>query len=153
MISRAFLLSVLVALLLLAGCGGPEQSKPPENTTSQPAGPNLLLITLDTARADRFGCSGYQKAVTPNIDWLAGGGVLFEQAFTPVPLTVSSHASIFTGCYPPHHGVHTNDEKLLDEPNLCLAEMLKAREYYGRFLEAAPNDPQAAQIRSLLNML
>jgi choline-sulfatase len=137
-ISRAFILPVLVALLLLAGCGGPDQSGAPETATAQKAGPNLLLITLDTARADRFGCYGYQKAVTPNIDRLASGGVLFEQAFTPVPLTVSSHASIFTGCYPPHHGVHTNDEKLLDEPNLCLAEMLKARGYHTvAFLGAA----------------
>lgn len=109
---------ILSWTLILAACGDPGQL---------PAGPNLLLITLDTARADRFGCYGYQRAVTPNIDRLAGEGVLFEEAFTPVPLTVSSHASIFTGCYPPHHGVHTNDEKLLDEPNLCLAEMLRSR--------------------------
>jgi len=118
---------VLAGLLFFAACGGPDQT--PDRKPELRAGPNLLLITLDTARADRFGCYGYEKAVTPNIDRLAGEGVLFEEAFTPVPLTVSSHASIFTGCYPPHHGVHTNDEKLLDEPNLCLAEMLRARGY------------------------
>jgi choline-sulfatase len=120
---------ILGCVLILAACGEPDQPATGNGETVKRAGPNLLLITLDTARADRFGCYGYEKAVTPNIDRLAGGGVLFEEAFTPVPLTVSSHASIFTGCYPPHHGVHTNDEKLLDEPNLCLAEMLKSRGY------------------------
>ncbi len=129
---------MLSALLLLAGCGGRSNRPLPEQRRQQKAGPNLLLITLDTARADRLGCYGYQKAATPNIDRLAVDGVLFEKAFTPVPLTVSSHASIFTGCYPPHHGVHTNDEKLLDEPNLCLAEMLEARGYHtAAFLGAA----------------
>src|SRR5690348_16589070 len=67
--------------------------------------PNLVLVTIDTLRADRLGCYGYSKIATPNLDSLARRGVLFAKAITHTPLTAPAHASIFTGLYPPSHKV------------------------------------------------
>jgi len=61
---------------------------------------HVLLITLDTTRADRLGCYGYVKAATPNLDSLAGQGTKFLNAHTHVPLTLPSHCSIMTGTLP-----------------------------------------------------
>lgn len=70
--------------------------------------PNLLLITLDTTRADRLGCYGDAEAISPTLDALAAEGLLFEHALAPSPLTLPSHASILTGCYPFTHGSRNN---------------------------------------------
>ncbi|HLK35076.1 MAG TPA: sulfatase-like hydrolase/transferase, partial [Terriglobales bacterium] len=67
--------------------------------------PNVFLITIDTLRADHVGCYGYSGVKTPAIDGLAHDGVRFANAFTPIPVTNSSHASILTGLYPSSHGV------------------------------------------------
>jgi len=93
------------------------------------AGRNLLLITLDTTRADRLGCYGYPDASTPNLDVLAAAGVRFETAYCPVPLTLPSHASILTGLDPVRHGVHNNGTYALGPDKLTLAEILKDRGY------------------------
>src|SRR5260370_39617645 len=61
---------------------------------------NLILVTLDTTRADHLGCYGRQEALTPTLDELARGGVLFERAYTPAPFPLPAHASILTGLYP-----------------------------------------------------
>jgi arylsulfatase A-like enzyme/tetratricopeptide (TPR) repeat protein len=92
-------------------------------------GLNVLLITLDTTRADRLGCYGYAEARTPHLDDLARGGVLFADAYCPVPMTLPSHASIFTGLYPFHHGVHNNGTYVLGPDPATLAEALKGRGY------------------------
>jgi len=85
---------------------------------------NILFITLDTTRADHLGCYGYDRAQTPNIDNLAERGVLFKTAVCQSPLTLPSHASIFTGTYPFYHGVRDNGFRL--EPDkTTLAEVLK----------------------------
>jgi tetratricopeptide (TPR) repeat protein len=68
---------------------------------------NVLLITIDTIRPDYLSCYGSANK-TPNIDQIANHGLLFENAFCQVPLTFPSHASILTGLFPPHHGVHQN---------------------------------------------
>lgn len=81
------------------------------------AGQNVLLITLDTTRANRLGCYGYDKAATPTLDRIASSGVLFEQAFSQVPLTLPSHTSIMTGKYPREHGIRDNNQGGLN-PNL-----------------------------------
>ena len=73
-----------------------------------PARPNLLLITIDTLRADHVGVYGAAQAKTPRLDRLAGGGVRFEHAQTAIPLTGPSHSTILTGQYPPVHGVRDN---------------------------------------------
>jgi len=88
---------------------------------------NVLLITLDTTRADRLGCYGYERAETPNLDAIAAGGVRFAEAYTPVPLTLPSHCSLFTGTYPPYHGARNNGFYYLDDWNVTLTEILKER--------------------------
>lgn len=90
---------------------------------------NILLITMDTTRADRVGCYGYEKAQTPNIDSLASKGIRFSNVYSPVPLTFPSHCSILTGTYPLYHQVHNNGYYYLDPENLTLAEMLKQRDF------------------------
>lgn len=90
---------------------------------------NVLLITIDTLRADHLGCFGYRVIQTPNIDSLARQGVLFQQTFTPVPITLPSHASIFTGLYPYQHGVLDNGSFSLKKEAITLAEILKNSGY------------------------
>lgn len=90
---------------------------------------NVLIVTLDTTRADRIGCYGYQRALTPVLDGLAQRGVLFEQAYTPAPLTLPAHASLFTGLYPPEHGLRTNGKDALGSEIPTLATVLKGRGY------------------------
>jgi len=88
---------------------------------------NVLLITLDTTRADRLGCYGYSKAKTPNLDYLAANGVLFSHAYSPVPLTCPSHCSILTGTYPLFHQVRNNGTYYLSSELKTLAESLKEK--------------------------
>ncbi len=88
---------------------------------------NVLLVTLDTTRADRLGCYGYIGGKTPNLDALARGGVLFQNVYAQVPLTLPSHATIMTGLTPLSHGVHNNGSYVLAPGETTLAEMLKAR--------------------------
>src|SRR5262245_43380129 len=64
---------------------------------------NVLLITLDTTRADHIGCYGSKKVKTPRIDSLAAKGILYEKCISPTPLTLPAHTSIFTGTYPLFH--------------------------------------------------
>jgi choline-sulfatase len=87
--------------------------------------PNLVLVTIDTLRADRLGCYGYTKIETPNLDQLARKGVLFENAVTHTPLTAPSHASLFTGLYPTVHGVRDTGGFILPSSHLTIAEILR----------------------------
>ena len=99
--------------------------------------PNLLLISVDTLRADRLGCYGYGRSTSPNIDLIARQGVLFENAFSASPKTTPSHMSILTGLYPRAHNVYMwemNPEgvfsgKTLSEKINTLAEILKEYGY------------------------
>ena len=88
---------------------------------------NLLVITLDTTRADRIGAYGYQNIETPALDRLARDGVLFEQAMTSAPLTLPAHCSIFTSRFPPEHGVRDNGGFFLSPKQLTLATFLKTK--------------------------
>ncbi len=90
---------------------------------------NLLVVTFATTRADHIGAYGYQPASTPNVDAVARGGVLFQRAFTPVPITLPAHATIFTGRYPPGHGVRGNGLFAVPDEELTLAEILRAEGY------------------------
>ncbi len=85
---------------------------------------NILLISLDTTRADRLGPYGFAGGATPNIDALAAGGVVFEQCATVAPLTVPAHASLMTGTYPFRHGVRDNGRFVLSPESHTLAEAL-----------------------------
>ncbi|HEX9637211.1 MAG TPA: tetratricopeptide repeat protein [Acidobacteriota bacterium] len=91
--------------------------------------PNLLLISVDTLRADRLSSYGYQGLQTDNLDRLASGGVRFEQAFSPVPVTLPAHVSMLSGLYPFQHGVQDNGRFQVPEGQVLLAERLKAAGY------------------------
>ncbi len=93
----------------------------------RPSDLNLLLVTLDTTRADRLGAYGFTAGETPNLDRIAREGVLFEHAASPAPLTLPAHSSLFTGKLPPAHGVRDNGGFFLDERETTLAERLKGR--------------------------
>jgi arylsulfatase A-like enzyme/Tfp pilus assembly protein PilF len=100
----------------------------PAPPASRPA-LNVLLVTLDTTRADRLGCYGYAPAKTRHLDRLAAEGTRFETAIAPAPITLPSHSSLFTGLYPFEHGVRNNGNFYLAERFETLATRLKARGY------------------------
>jgi arylsulfatase A-like enzyme/cytochrome c-type biogenesis protein CcmH/NrfG len=91
--------------------------------------PNIVLITVDTLRADRVGCYGYKQAATPHIDRLAAEGVRFAQAYTPVPITLPAHAVMFTGKYPMAIGMHDFSGNRLSAEHATLASVLRAQGY------------------------
>jgi arylsulfatase A-like enzyme/Flp pilus assembly protein TadD len=91
--------------------------------------PNVLVITIDTLRADHLGCYGYKDAHTPNLDGLAGEGVRFERAYTPVPITLPSHTVIFTGTYPTASGIHDFSANRLGPQSNTMASLLKDKGY------------------------
>ena len=90
--------------------------------------PDILFIVLDTQRADRLGCYGHKRRLTPNLDRFARQGVQFMQGIAPAQWTIPSHASMFTGLYPTAHQVTQSNSSLSwDEP--VLAEQLEAAGY------------------------
>jgi len=91
--------------------------------------PNLLLVTIDTLRADHVGAYGYGLASTPVLDGLARRGARFEHAESAVPLTGPSHSTILTGLYPPAHGVRDNVNFVLEPRHPTLATRLKGLGY------------------------
>ena len=104
---------------------GPSMQKTEPNNS----GNNLVLLTLDTTRADFLGCYGRKSVKTPNLDRLAEQGVLFEHCTSASPFTLPSHSSILTSQYPYRHGVRMNNIFKLEEDNLTLAEHLKKYGY------------------------
>ncbi|MEI7837023.1 MAG: sulfatase, partial [Planctomycetota bacterium] len=102
---------------------------------------NVVLISIDTCRADRLSCYGYKRQTTPNIDALASNGVLFTSASTPVPFTLPAHSSMMTGTYPPTHGVRLNNGDHLADSNITLAEIMRDAGYQtAAFIGAFPLD-------------
>ena len=102
---------------------------------------NVLLITIDTLRADRLSCYGAGRCPTPSIDGLAKRGVLFERAFAHNPTTLPSHANILSGMTPPYHGVSENAQSKFPPECPTMAGDLKARGYAtGAFIGAFPLD-------------
>jgi arylsulfatase A-like enzyme/Flp pilus assembly protein TadD len=85
---------------------------------------NVILISIDTCRADHLSCYGYPRGTTPNINEIATEGVLFENAISPVPLTLPAHASMLTGTIPSYHGIHDNEGYKLGPSNISIAEVL-----------------------------
>jgi arylsulfatase A-like enzyme/Tfp pilus assembly protein PilF len=131
----AALLAMLAgATLLFLRTSGPPRSEADAvkrllRRDPPPSALNVVVVTLDTTRADRLGCYGFPDIETPNIDALAAEGVLFEQATSTVPITLPSHSSIFTGLIPPHHGVRDNGGFVLDESKTTLAERMQRAGY------------------------
>ncbi|MFZ5481500.1 MAG: sulfatase-like hydrolase/transferase [Myxococcota bacterium] len=89
------------------------------------ARPDVVLVTLDTTRADRIGAYGYEGARTAAMDALAAKGIRFDQAISPLPLTIPAHATMFTGLLPHHHGIRSNGDNLLGPQFTTLAEHLR----------------------------
>ena len=105
---------------------------------SDPVAPNLVLITLDTLRADRLGSYGYDRDTTPTLDAIAARGVRFEDAITQATTTTPSHASILTGLNPARHGLRRLYQRLASS-NHTLAEILKGEGYStAAFVSAVP---------------
>ncbi|MSR45698.1 MAG: tetratricopeptide repeat protein [Planctomycetes bacterium] len=136
MLARRFIrrvpaLSALLAFALLLNRCGPDAAPadPSDGNGVTPAAtwrPNVLLVTLDTMRADALGCYGAAHGWTPTLDAFAARGVRFAMARATAPITLPSHASIFTGTYPFQHGVRDNGTFVLGEGATTLAERLKA---------------------------
>jgi arylsulfatase A-like enzyme len=114
------------AVLLSAACGrgAPSSSGTPHAASRRPS---ILLVTLDTTRADAIGPDA-KGVETPAFDALAARGRRFTQAYATVPETLPSHTSMMTGLYPAGHGVHENGRRLSDETPL-LAERLHGAGY------------------------
>src|SRR5438132_9239882 len=115
-----------------------------------PRHPNLLLITIDTLRADHVGAYGATSAETPTLDSLAVRGTRFARAETAVPLTGPSHATILTGQYPPAHGVRRNVVFTLGSPYATAAPRLNRLVYHPAALgRGYPLAPAAALAQGL----
>ena len=115
---------VTLALLAASGCARGKATPDP-----QAASPSVVLVTIDTLRADRLGCYGYRPALTPVLDGLASRGVRFQTAVAHVPLTAPSHASILTGHTPLGHGVRDNGAYVLPEGVRTVAEDFRQAGY------------------------
>jgi arylsulfatase A-like enzyme len=129
LVSRLAVACVVLHLLILSslGCSRPENGPP-----------SLILITLDTLRADRLGSYGYAGATTPFFDAVAARGVRFEDAIAQATTTSPSHASILTGLNPPRHGLRRLHGQQLAESNLTLAEILRDAGYSTAAFVSAP---------------
>ena len=127
----------VVAVLALAGCQGSGEAVPADVQTpvavDAPSGPaharlrehpNVVIVTLDTTRADHIGAYGDKTANTPNLDALAAAGRRYAHTYSPIPLTIPAHAALFTGLYPPHTGIRDNGGAVLPASAVTLAERL-----------------------------
>jgi len=109
---------VLLSAVVVSACQG-----------DAPTRRNVILVSIDTLRADHLGCYGAEGVSTPTIDRLAGEGLRFSSCFSPVPITLPSHCSMFTGMYPPRHSVRDNGTFTLPEDIPTLASVLKSEGY------------------------
>ncbi len=144
--SKIFLLSGIVICLIIITAGfyfllvkkeDPAQRFQELLASQKIDKPNIVLITLDTTRADHLPCYGYSGVKTPHLDSLARQGIVFEQCTANSPLTLPSHASILTGMYPTYHGVRINGNTALNEKQMTIAEVLSAQGYQcGAFIGA-----------------
>jgi arylsulfatase A-like enzyme/Flp pilus assembly protein TadD len=117
-----------VIVLLLCGTGSAGQTHPASPKTVK-AAPNVILITIDTVRADHLGCYGYKDIQTPTLDALGHDGIVFERAISQVPLTWPSHAVILTGMYPFQNGVQDFAGQPLDARFRSVAQAFKQHGY------------------------
>ena len=126
---KSLALSLIITIIFLIGClfvlysyyvdTFPKKAKTPKG---------IILISLDTLRADHLGCYGYHRNTSPKIDVFAKEGILFENALVQSSWTLPSHMSIMTSLYPFSHGVQKKDQRL-SEDHLTLAELLREGKY------------------------
>ena len=122
-------IAVTMAALVPAACRSSVRA--PANASLRSGalrGANVLLVTIDTLRADHVGAYG-GAAPTPTLDDLAARGIRFTNAHAHAPLTLPAHASILTGLIPPAHGIHVNSSAGLDARTPTLAERLRTAGY------------------------
>jgi arylsulfatase A-like enzyme len=117
-------------VVALAGCSDVAMDSP-----AAPARPSILLVTLDTTRAD-FVAPEAGAGATPNLARLAASGTRFAQAYATAPETLPAHASLLTGLYPAAHGVHENGRVLAERHPLLAAELRAAGYATGAFVSA-----------------
>lgn len=117
---------VFVLTVLLLACNG-QQTTPVAPVI--PQRPDVVLITLDTTRADRLGAYGYAGAATDTIDALAATGTRFTRTESVLPLTIPAHSTLFTGLFPFHHNVRSNGDNVLADSFSTLAEHFRAGGY------------------------
>lgn len=117
--------SSLIALLALLGFGSSLDGCTPKSVD----GPNVLIVVIDTLRADRVGAYGAERETSPYLDSIAREGVLFENPFTVAPSTWQSFTSILTGLIPPHHGVRFIFDDPLSADHATLPGLLRGRGY------------------------
>ncbi len=139
-----FLLRLFLLLVLLGNAGNATTPKRPTRLPPATKPPNVVLITLDTTRADRMGFLGSDRGLTPNLDQLASQSVVFTRAYAQVPLTTPSHAALLTGTYPQFN--HVEDLGAPLAPNLpYLPDLLRKRGYHtAAFVGAYILDPAGA---------
>ncbi len=144
------LVAIALALLsVVAGCSEQRPSSSSSETPSLAAEPkiasdraptalNVIVITLDTTRADALGSYGQKRPTSPNLDRLAEQGTQFLSCTSSAPSTLPSHSSIFTGKHPHAHGARANSGHVLSDANQTLAEVLKSHGYATGAEIAAP---------------
>src|SRR6266496_4932417 len=116
-------LILLLAAMLFCGQAGSRSS------SIDKALSNVVLVTIDTVRADHVGCYGAHDVQTPTLDTLASDGIVFDDAVAQVPLTLPSHAAILTGMYPFQNGVQDFTGRPLDKRLATVTQVFKARGY------------------------
>lgn len=141
---RMRLFRSVAVLLILEVCFAAQAPRSPRKAAAaslDSTHPNIILITLDTTRADRMGFLGSKRGLTPNLDAMARQGVAFSRAYAHVPITTASHATILTGTYPQFNRV--NDFGIPLSPRLpYLPDLLKAQGYHtGAFVGSLILDP------------
>ena len=125
-LSRMWIIRALSAVAILAAIG--MWVLPRGNDSDAPRQPNVILISIDTCRADHLGCYDSTSKLTPNIDRFAAGATVFTNTVSAVPLTLPSHATMLTGKIPLGHGVHGNGLFVPSE-HLTLPEILREEGY------------------------
>jgi arylsulfatase A-like enzyme/Tfp pilus assembly protein PilF len=132
---------VLACLAAIAAGPSGCRQRPASLESGALRGANVLLVTIDTLRADHVGAYGNRLGLTPTLDRLASEGLRFERAYAHVPLTLPSHTTIMTGTYPITNGVRDNGSFRFDGKRPTLAGVLKAAGYHtGAFVGAFPVD-------------
>jgi len=127
---RSSILAGGALLAALLACGGEPARRPPAPREDRDAErPNVILLTVDTLRADHMGLYGYGRDTMPAVEEFARTAVVFENAVVPRGSTRPSYASMLTGLYPHHHGVRSNATVLHDEV-VTLQELLGEAGYH-----------------------
>ncbi len=133
---RGWCLFLAASSMLLTSCSVENNAHPADIR------PDVLLVTIDTLRADHLGCYGYFRNTSPRIDALARESLLFENAYTPIATTLPAHATMLTGVYPHEHGILANVKhggaRFIQTPGLqSLAQGLSSAGYRSAALVSA----------------